>query len=162
MLALESVTKYYGAELVLQDVSVSVGRQTRLGVVGPNGIGKSTLLRIAAGLESPDAGKVVRDPATRIGYLPQELARSDPSFSVREFVKQRTGISKRSKRGCVHYSPRSRLGRTKPRFFSYRLGTPGCWTAGPAWAGRTSTPNWRASWTRGICRTTSSRRRSAL
>jgi ATPase subunit of ABC transporter with duplicated ATPase domains len=94
MLALELVTKYYGAELVLQDVSVGIGRHTRLGVVGPNGIGKSTLLRIAAGLESPDAGKVICDARAKVGYLPQELPASDRALEVRDFIKRRTGIAK--------------------------------------------------------------------
>lgn len=93
MLVLESVTKYYGAELVLQDVSVGIGGRTRLGVFGPNGIGKSTLLRIAAGLESPDAGKVVRDARARVGYLPQEPASSDLRLIARDFIRQRTGVS---------------------------------------------------------------------
>jgi ATPase subunit of ABC transporter with duplicated ATPase domains len=93
MLALQSVTKYYGAELVLRDISLSIGKRTRLGVVGPNGIGKSTLLRIAAGLESPDAGEVTCDVMTNIGYLPQEILLPDRHLEVREFLKTRTGIS---------------------------------------------------------------------
>jgi ATPase subunit of ABC transporter with duplicated ATPase domains len=93
MLALQSVTKYYGAELVLRDISLSIGKRTRLGIVGPNGIGKSTLLRIAAGLESPDEGKVTCDVRTNIGYLPQEIPSPDRHLEVREFTKKRTGIS---------------------------------------------------------------------
>jgi ATPase subunit of ABC transporter with duplicated ATPase domains len=93
MLALQSVTKYYGAELVLRDISLSIGERTRLGVVGPNGIGKSTLLRIAAGLESPDEGEVACDVRTNIGYLPQEMSPPDRHLEVREFLKTRTGIS---------------------------------------------------------------------
>ncbi|MDQ3992619.1 MAG: ATP-binding cassette domain-containing protein, partial [Actinomycetota bacterium] len=47
-LSLDGVTKSYGAQLVLNDVSLAVGPQTRIGLVGPNGVGKSTLLRILA------------------------------------------------------------------------------------------------------------------
>jgi ATPase subunit of ABC transporter with duplicated ATPase domains len=93
MLALQSVTKYYGAELVLRDISLSIGKRARLGIVGPNGIGKSTLLRIAAGLESPDAGTVIRDVRANIGYLPQEIPSADRHLQVQEFIKKRTGIS---------------------------------------------------------------------
>jgi len=52
-----------GGQTILDDVSLSVGPATRLGVVGPNGIGKTTLLRVLAGLVRPDRGTVERTPA---------------------------------------------------------------------------------------------------
>ena len=62
-----------GGRPVLDDVSLSVGPTTCLGVVGPNGVGKSTLLQILAGLLVPDAGEVRVDPPTAtVGYLSQE------------------------------------------------------------------------------------------
>jgi ATP-binding cassette subfamily F protein 3 len=53
-------------------LSISVARGARLALVGPNGIGKTTLLRILVGLEEPSAGKVRRARSLRMGYLPQE------------------------------------------------------------------------------------------
>jgi ATPase subunit of ABC transporter with duplicated ATPase domains len=70
---LAGVSKHYGAQPVLEGVTVSFAAGARVGVVGPNGVGKSTLLRIVAGLEQPDAGSVSRTPPSlTVGYLAQE------------------------------------------------------------------------------------------
>jgi ATPase subunit of ABC transporter with duplicated ATPase domains len=67
------VSKSFGAEVVLADVSLVVPPRARIGLVGPNGAGKSTLLRLLAGLEEPDAGRVRRTPPSlAVGYLAQE------------------------------------------------------------------------------------------
>ena len=67
------ITKSYGAEIVLADVSLVVPPRARIGLVGPNGAGKSTLLRLLAGLEEPDAGRIRRTPPSlAVGYLAQE------------------------------------------------------------------------------------------
>jgi ATPase subunit of ABC transporter with duplicated ATPase domains len=67
------VTKSYGAEVILADVSLVVPPRARIGLVGPNGAGKSTLLRLLAGLEEPDAGRIRRTPPElAVGYLAQE------------------------------------------------------------------------------------------
>ncbi len=70
---LAHVTKSYGAQVVLDDVILTIGPRARIGLVGPNGVGKSTLLRIVAGAEAPDRGTVTRAPASvTVGYLEQE------------------------------------------------------------------------------------------
>ena len=72
-LAARSISKSYGETVVLDGLSLSVAPTGRIGVVGPNGIGKSTLLRVLAGLEQPDAGSVTRDPpGLAVAYLEQE------------------------------------------------------------------------------------------
>jgi len=73
MLTAANITKYQGAQLVLQGVTLVAPPDARIGLVGPNGVGKSTLLRILAGLEEPDRGTVRRTPpALAVDYLPQE------------------------------------------------------------------------------------------
>jgi ATPase subunit of ABC transporter with duplicated ATPase domains len=73
LLTLDSITKFHGANPILLEVTLAVPAGARIGVVGPNGVGKSTLLRIAAGLEEPDSGNVARSPSTlTVGYMPQE------------------------------------------------------------------------------------------
>ena len=65
------------------DVSLTVGPQACVGVTGPNGVGKTTLLRLLAGLEPPDAGTVTVDPpGATVGYLAQEHERM-PGETVR-------------------------------------------------------------------------------
>lgn len=72
LITANSLSKSFGAEDIFRDVSFSVAKGARLALVGPNGIGKTTLLRILAGLDEPSAGKVTRARSLHIGYLPQE------------------------------------------------------------------------------------------
>jgi ATP-binding cassette subfamily F protein 3 len=67
-----SLSKSFGAEDLFANVSFSVAKGARLALVGPNGIGKTTLLRILIGQEEPSFGTVTRARNLRIGYLPQE------------------------------------------------------------------------------------------
>ena len=82
-----------GGHTVLDDVSFSVAPTTCLGVVGPNGVGKSTLLQILAGLLVPTAGEVrVEPPGATVGYLSQEHAR-DGDETVGASLTRRTGVA---------------------------------------------------------------------
>src|SRR5512142_438640 len=67
-----SLSKSFGAEDLFHGVSFSIAKGARFALVGPNGIGKTTLLRIVMGLEEPSSGTVTRARNARIGYLPQE------------------------------------------------------------------------------------------
>ena len=92
-LQLVDVVRQHGSHVVLDGVSLQVNPGTRLGLVGRNGSGKSTLLRILGGLEQPDGGTIVREPATlTAGYLPQEHA-FPPGESVGALLARRTGIA---------------------------------------------------------------------
>src|SRR5919112_5743143 len=75
-LSATNITKSYGGDVVVDDVSLIVPPRARIGVVGPNGAGKSTLLRVLAGLEEPDTGRVTRRPTDlTVEYLAQQRER---------------------------------------------------------------------------------------
>jgi ATPase subunit of ABC transporter with duplicated ATPase domains len=72
-LAAHDITIHRGADAILERVSLTVTPGSRIGVVGPNGRGKTTLLRALAGLEELDRGSIgLNPPSLRVGYLPQE------------------------------------------------------------------------------------------
>src|SRR5215208_6637175 len=72
LISANSLSKSFGAEDLFSHVSFSVANGARLALVGPNGIGKTTLLRILIGEEEPSSGTLTRAKSLRIGYLPQE------------------------------------------------------------------------------------------
>jgi ATP-binding cassette subfamily F protein 3 len=72
LITANSLSKSFGAEDLFANVTFSVAKGARLALVGPNGIGKTTLLRILIGQEEPSSGAVTRARNLRIGYLPQE------------------------------------------------------------------------------------------
>jgi ATPase subunit of ABC transporter with duplicated ATPase domains len=91
-LVARGLARSYGPRVVLDGVDVDVGPRTRLGVVGPNGVGKTTLLRILAGADLPDRGTVLRTPPDlRVGFLPQEPERGEET--LRAFLARRTGVA---------------------------------------------------------------------
>ncbi len=74
VIQLEGVSKAYGDRVLFRGVTWQLAGRERIGLVGPNGIGKTTLCRILAGLDSPDTGRVSRAREATVGYLPQEAA----------------------------------------------------------------------------------------
>jgi ATPase subunit of ABC transporter with duplicated ATPase domains len=93
VLSAAHVTVVHGTHPVLTDVSVVLGPRARVGLVGPNGVGKSTLLRVLAGLEVPDSGGVTRSPAElTVGYLPQEVTGVDDE-TLLAYLGRRTGVA---------------------------------------------------------------------
>src|SRR5690349_9264851 len=86
------VSLSFGAGPVLAEVSFTVAPGQRVGVVGPNGTGKSTLLKVIAGQLVPEAGSVTcAPPSASIGLLPQEPDRHEGE-SVADFIQRRTGV----------------------------------------------------------------------
>ena len=81
VLTAENITKAYSERVLLDHASFSLQEGEKVGVIGVNGMGKSTLLRIVAGAEEPDEGTVITGNSVKIGYLPQE-----PEFREGETV----------------------------------------------------------------------------
>jgi len=88
-LVARDISKSFAAVQVLDRVSLVIAPGDRVGIVGPNGIGKSTLLRVLAGLERPDSGRIVR--AGAVGYLPQE-PEARAGETVRGYLARRTRV----------------------------------------------------------------------
>ena len=98
MLTAAGIGRRHGAQDVLRDVTFGVGPGERIGVVGPNGIGKSTLLRILAGIEAPDAGTVTRAPAAlEVGLLPQEPD-AQAGETLAAYLARRSGVAEAERR----------------------------------------------------------------
>ncbi|MEX2147244.1 MAG: ABC-F family ATP-binding cassette domain-containing protein, partial [Candidatus Rokuibacteriota bacterium] len=70
------MSKGYGGQTVLREVTWRIAERERIGLVGPNGAGKTTMCRILAGIEEPDEGRVSRPRHVTVGYLAQEVAGS--------------------------------------------------------------------------------------
>jgi ATP-binding cassette, subfamily F, member 3 len=67
----QNLSKSFGAEDIFRDITLSIPQKARIGLVGPNGIGKTTLLKILMGMDEPSSGQVFRAHDLQIGYLPQ-------------------------------------------------------------------------------------------
>lgn len=71
ILNVEKVTKGYGSRTLFEDITLGINEGDKIGVIGINGTGKSTFLKIVAGLVTPDSGKVVKGNGITVSYLPQ-------------------------------------------------------------------------------------------
>ena len=78
------LAKRFGEQAVLAGVDFRLGRGERVGLVGPNGVGKTTFLRVVLGELSPDAGEVVVGKRTKVAYYDQQRTRLDPELTVYE------------------------------------------------------------------------------
>ena len=83
MISVEGLTVEFGGFTLFDDVSFVVNKKDRIALVGKNGAGKSTMLKIFAGLQSPTSGTVSVPKETTIGYLPQQMKLADTQ-TVRE------------------------------------------------------------------------------
>jgi ATP-binding cassette subfamily F protein 3 len=90
MLTAHQLSKTFELQTLFENVSFSLNPGERIGLVGPNGCGKTTLIRILAEIEPPSSGHVSRDPHLRIGYLPQGFE-PNPRLTLGEIIKQHTG-----------------------------------------------------------------------
>ncbi len=128
MLAARGASVTRGNQIILDQVSLSIGPGTRVGIVGPNGIGKTTLLRVLAGLEPLDSGLVERTPANlAIGYLHQERD-AQAGETVMDYLARRTGVAAAS----AELDRRTEALAAEPAEPGAAAGSGAAGTAGPA------------------------------
>ncbi len=73
MIHLHSIEKAFGPRTLFQDVDWHIKRNERVGLIGPNGVGKTTLMKIVVGELQADAGEIIKSKDITLGYLPQEI-----------------------------------------------------------------------------------------
>jgi ATPase subunit of ABC transporter with duplicated ATPase domains len=93
MLTVRNIYKRYGPIRVLLGADFSVSRGQKVALVGSNGVGKSTLLRIIAGIEKEDRGEVIRERRANISYLPQELPADIIDDTAFGYLRRVSGIA---------------------------------------------------------------------
>ena len=96
MLVLKNIRKIYGIHRVLEKVSFSLGEGQKVALVGQNGVGKSTLLKIAAGLETFEKGERTVPNRCLVGYLPQEVG-ALPDETLIEYLRRMAGLAELEK-----------------------------------------------------------------
>lgn len=84
---LHHISKSFGDKVILQDFDYIVLRNQRLGIIGPNGCGKSTLIRMIGGMVKPDQGSVEIGETIKIGYFAQEVPDMDGSQRVIDYIR---------------------------------------------------------------------------
>ncbi|MBI4256516.1 ABC-F family ATP-binding cassette domain-containing protein [Candidatus Uhrbacteria bacterium] len=92
MISVKGLYKTYGTATVLAGVDFIIGNGQRAAIVGYNGTGKTTILKILAGLEEVDAGKIEFAPGARIGYLPQDTSLVGTQ-SILGYLKEVSGLA---------------------------------------------------------------------
>jgi ATP-binding cassette, subfamily F, member 3 len=93
VLTASGLAMHFGAQDIFQNISVSVAHGDRVALVGANGTGKTTLVRILAGLETPSAGEVHTAKGLRIGYLPQQPEFTGEARLFEEMLKVFSGLA---------------------------------------------------------------------
>ena len=121
IIELKNITKGYGDRVLIRDFSYMVLRNDRIGIVGPNGCGKTTLLRLIMGQEMPDSGSIEIGGTVKIGYFSQESTQLDPEKRIIKYIEE---ISDNVKIGDGYLSASQMLERFlfSPHMHSVQIG----------------------------------------
>lgn len=94
MISIQNLTVEFSAKSLFDDVNYVINRRDKIALVGKNGAGKSTMLKIIAGLQNPTSGKVVVPEGVTIGYLPQQMEVADDTTVIDEVKKAFSHLDK--------------------------------------------------------------------
>ena len=92
MIKCKNISKSYNGKDILNNISFSINEKEKIGIIGHNGVGKTTLLRIISGEEEPDTGEMLREENILIGYFKQEFTIHEENYDIESFIKKYIGI----------------------------------------------------------------------
>ena len=92
MIKCKNISKSYNGKDILNNISFSINEKEKIGIIGYNGVGKTTLLRIISGEEEPDTGEILREENILIGYFKQEFTIHEENADIESFIKKYIGI----------------------------------------------------------------------
>ncbi|MFZ2152735.1 MAG: ABC-F family ATP-binding cassette domain-containing protein [Microgenomates group bacterium] len=98
-LMMVGINKSYGSKIVLENIDFDISRGEKIALMGPNGVGKSTLIKILMGLQAADSGEIERDEKLNIGYYSQEFETFDFDKTVIETMKEACPLPEQTLRG---------------------------------------------------------------
>ena len=82
---IKNLTLSFGTQAIFDDITINIGENEKVGIVGVNGAGKTTLFKVILGLESPDEGSIKLENNARVGWLPQVISDEVPSMDITVF-----------------------------------------------------------------------------
>ena len=83
----ENISKAFGDKIIVKDFNHIFTKEERVGIIGDNGVGKSTLLNIISGRIKPDSGEIIKGETVKLGYFTQENGELDENKRVLEYIK---------------------------------------------------------------------------
>ena len=92
MIKCKNISKSYNGKDILNNISFFINEKDKIGIIGYNGVGKTTLLRIISGEEEPDTGEILREENILIGYFKQEFTIHEENYDIESFIKKYIGI----------------------------------------------------------------------
>ncbi|MCL2158522.1 MAG: ATP-binding cassette domain-containing protein, partial [Oscillospiraceae bacterium] len=101
IVSFDSVCKDYGKKVLFYDLCLKIRRNDRLALIGANGCGKTTLLKMIAGEETPDIGEIKLSPNIKLGYLPQIVTFENMEATLVETLRSETGLPEDRARGIL-------------------------------------------------------------
>jgi ATP-binding cassette subfamily F protein uup len=87
ILAAEKISKSYNEKILIDEISIGINEGEKIGLIGINGTGKSTLLKVLAGIETPDAGRIIYGNSIKMEYLPQDPYFEDGTTIIDQVFK---------------------------------------------------------------------------
>lgn len=98
LLQANQIARHFGADVLFENLHMEISSGARIGLVGRNGAGKSTFLKIIANVESPDAGQISKNKTATLGYLAQDTGLDSAETVWNEMLKAFTGVRKMERR----------------------------------------------------------------